>query len=99
MPATKDWRAGDAITGYGDPPLQPGTVIATMDENGRYPGPDVEHKHACIFMGYDSWKGQKGMWVYDQYIGKPPGRRFIAFNKSKGVSDNAYKYSVVKTSK
>ena len=100
MPETAKWRAGDAITGYGDPPLQPGTAIATMDENGRYPGPGVKHKHACIFMGYgvDEY-GRKGMYVYDQYKGKPPGKRFIEFNNSKGVSNNAYKYSVVITSK
>jgi|GEM_PF-2579237 len=106
MPATSEWRAGASISGYGDPPLQPGTVIATMDENGRYPGPEDDDKHAAIFMGYGVKNGQKGMWVYDQYRSslysdgvKPPSRSFIPFDEERPYVQNASSYSVVTTQK
>jgi len=103
MPATSEWRAGASISGYGDPPLQPGTVIATMDESGHYPGPEVDDKHTAIFMGYGIRNGQKSMWVYDQYrsrktgIIKPPGKRFIPFTNHGKIQNRADKYSVVTT--
>lgn len=105
MPETAKWRAGDAITGYGDPPLQPGTVIATMDKNGRYPQGNAP-KHAAVFIQYAELDGKKGMYVYDQYKSKKikggvkaPGRRFVAFDNNKETVNNAYSYSVVTTIK
>lgn len=104
MPATSEWRAGDALKGYNDPPLQPGTVIATMDENGRYPGPEDDDKHAAIFVRYEEQNGKKGMVIYDQYLSKKekngvksPSERFIPFDDKKSYINNAYSYSVVTT--
>lgn len=100
MPATRDWRAEDAITGYGAPPLQPGTVIATMDENGRYAQGNVP-KHAAVFVKYEMRGNQAGMVIYDQYKNKdgtikPPGARWIAFTGNKKHPQNdAGAYSVV----
>lgn len=103
LPPTWEWRAGTAIKGPGDPPLAEGTIIATMDETGRYPQ-DGTPKHAAVFMGYVSDKKGIGMKIYDQYrIGynregiKPPRERTIYFDNAAKKQNNAYSYSVITT--
>jgi hypothetical protein len=85
---TTTWRAGDQIRGPGDPPLKPGTAIATFqpDQNAngelRYPspggqarGPDENiRRHAGIFMGYGEQGGRQGVFILDQFDGSGRGR-------------------------
>jgi hypothetical protein len=80
---TTTWRAGDQIRGPGDPPLQPGTAIATFQpdqrHNGelRYPSPEGQaraegeriRRHAGIYMGHGEQGGRPGIFVLDQFDG------------------------------
>ncbi len=76
---TSTWRAGDAIKATDDPPLKPGTAIATFrpDKNGdiRYPqdrdkpGEPRTRRHAGVFMGYGEQGDRKGIFVLDQFNG------------------------------
>jgi hypothetical protein len=92
---TTTWRAGDQVRGPGDPPLKPGTAIATFQpdrrHNGelRYPSPEGQtradgervRRHAGIFMGYGEQGGRQGVFVLDQFHGrgKDPGEAKIRF--------------------
>ncbi len=95
---TSTWRAGDAIKATDDPPLKPGTAIATFrpDKNGdtRYPqernepGKPPIRRHTGIFMGYGEQSGRKGILVLDQYNGKretgQASIRFYPFERGQG---------------
>lgn len=83
-----DWEEGPKIKGPGDPPLTPGTAIATF-QNGRYRN-RASGNHAAVFLEYGEKDGKKGMWVFDQWKKKTPGRRFKEFGKS------AEFYSIIK---
>jgi hypothetical protein len=63
---TREWTRGEDIRGLGDPPLKPGTAIATgWDKNGNYPSNSTGN-HAMIYLGQDS--DHPGMAeVLDQY--------------------------------
>jgi hypothetical protein len=91
---TKTWRPGASIRAAGDPPLQPGTAIATF-RDGKYT--NKSGYHAAIFLGYgkDKW-GRDGIVVYDQWRGQPAQRRVIAFNPgAASASNNAGAFSVI----
>jgi len=96
---TSTWRAGDAIKTTDDPPLKPGTAIATFrpDKNGdiRYPqdrdkpGEPRTRRHAGIFLNYDTYNGRAGFWALDQFNGRDgdPGnakKRFYPFERKPG---------------
>lgn len=74
------------------PPLQPGTVIATMDENGEYPKGN-KPKHAAVFVKYEMRGNTPGMVIYDQYVRKDgtvkaPGTRWVGFTGNKTHPQN-----------
>lgn len=74
----KTWRPGPKLTTH--PNLKPGTVIATFDQNGRYP--NKKHgNHVAIFLDYAKDKNGKiiGVKVLDQWGGKPASERVIEF--------------------
>ena len=71
-PKTALWRPGRQVV---DNKLRPGTVIATFD-NGRYP--NTHGHHAAIFINQD----ERGIWVWDQWLGKPVHRRLIRYRNS-----------------
>lgn len=83
-----DWHEGPPIRDYGVPPLERGTPIATF-KNGRYPNKSSGN-HAAIFLEYGVLDGQRGIWVFDQWRERAPGRRFKAF---RGQAEH---YSVIK---
>ncbi|MCW0236137.1 MAG: BPSL0067 family protein [Ferrovibrio sp.] len=91
---SKTWKEGDKLKSEGDPPLQPGTAIATF-KDGKYPGWGTGN-HAAIFQRYGERDGQKGIYVLDQSRGKPPAERFIRFDdKVNSMSRNAGAFSVI----
>jgi hypothetical protein len=93
---TKTWKPAAPIKAAGDPPLQPGTAIATF-KDGIY-----ENKsgyHAAIFLGYgQDAAGRDGIRVLDQWKGQPAHERFIRFNdKAPRMSNNAGAFSVIQS--
>ncbi len=87
--ATPNWRAGDPIKGPNDPPLQPGTAVATFapdaSKNGelRYPNKPTGN-HAGLFMGYGEENGKPGMYLLDQSSKRPPQQSFFPFERREG---------------
>ncbi|HTH16126.1 MAG TPA: BPSL0067 family protein [Magnetospirillum sp.] len=61
---TKNWKPGPKMAGPDNPPLRPGTALATFGANGKYGGDGVQH--AVVFDGYDTKDGQRGMWIVEQ---------------------------------
>ncbi|OAN55218.1 hypothetical protein A6A04_11180 [Paramagnetospirillum marisnigri] len=53
------WEEGPPIRGYGKPPLEPGTAIATFT-GGKYPSA-VTGNHAAIFLEYGMRDGRQGI--------------------------------------
>ncbi len=83
-----DWLEGPPILGYGSPPLERGTPIATF-ENYRYQNRSTGN-HAAVFLEYGIHEGKTGMWVFDQANKLEPKRRHIPFR------GQAERYSVIK---
>ncbi|HEY1012697.1 MAG TPA: BPSL0067 family protein [Herpetosiphonaceae bacterium] len=67
--STKDWKPGAKLTDGGE--LTPGTVIATFNEDGKYPSKPTGN-HAAIFKEYErNAKGEvTGIVVYEQWGGQ-----------------------------
>jgi hypothetical protein len=85
-PFTSLWRQGPKVKGL---ILEPGTIIATF-RDGKYP--NVTGWHAAIYISQD----EKGIWVWDQWVGKAVHKRFIRFKNGKGTPNNdGDAYSVV----
>jgi hypothetical protein len=98
---TWKWQQGDRINGYNDPPLEPGTAIATFHK-GRYESKSTGN-HAAIFLGYgENAKGEKGIRILDQFKPNPeddgkPKERFFRFNPGGQVTTRyATNYSVIR---
>ena len=75
-PHTAAWRPGPPVRGNRHIP--PGTAIATFESDGTYrsePG-----NHAAIYLYQD----ERGIWVYDQWRGRPVHKRLIRFEGGKG---------------
>ncbi len=86
-PTTHNWREGEKVRGRS---LEPGTIIATF-RNGRYP--NKTGWHAAIYISQDS----QGIWVWDQWVGKPVHKRLIRFKNGKGTPNNdGSAYSIVR---
>ena len=87
-PRTALWRPGRKVV---NSTLQTGTVIATFD-NGRYP--NTHGHHAAIFINQD----ERGIWVWDQWLGKSVHRRLIRYRNrtsSTAPANTAQDYRVV----
>lgn len=85
-PLTRYWREGQSVRGA---QIEAGTVIATF-ENGRYP--NKTGWHAAIYISQD----KQGIWVWDQWVGKPVHKRLIRFKNGRGAANNdGDAYSVV----
>lgn len=86
-PQTRNWRQGESVRGL---QLEPGTIIATF-RNGKYP--NQTGWHAAIYIS----QNEEGIWVWDQWKGKPVHRRLIRFKNGKGTPNNdGDAYSVVR---
>lgn len=91
----RDWKEGEKIKGPDNPPLKPGTALATFD-NGRYQNKSTGN-HAVVFKEYGTDAGRQGMWVLDQSDRKVADSRFIPFNNQDGKrTSQAEKYSVIR---
>lgn len=81
-PRTANWRPGEIVQGR---ELVPGTIIATFDGQNY---PSRTGYHAAIYISQD----KSGIWVWDQWQGKPVHQRLIrwhnrfASNANKGSS-------------
>lgn len=86
VPGTTDWRKGKYVKGLTDAEIAKGTVIATFDENNRYPGSE---RHAAVYISQDA----NGITVYDQWNAqKMVKQRVIRFKggESRSVNDGDY---------
>lgn len=72
---TSGWTRGEAVRG--NAALQPGTIIATFDGNGRYANAEDGSSHAAIYLGQD----ESGIQVLDQWLGKAAAVRTIAWSR------------------
>jgi hypothetical protein len=83
-PRTVAWRAGAAVRG--NPRIAPGTAIATFERDGSYAS--KSGNHAAIYLDQE----ERGIWVYDQWLGQPVHRRLIRFEggggSKRGVKSN-----------
>ena len=85
-PHTNAWKPGPRVMPNR---LRPGTIIATF-ENGRYPS--YTGYHAAIYISHD----EDGIWVWDQWIGKPVHRRLIRTRHDGAPASNtAQEYRIV----
>lgn len=90
-----NWRHGTKIDGYNDPPLEPGTALATF-KDGKYQN-DPTGNHSGIFLRYDRDNGRDGFWLLEQMRGQPPHERFIRFSAlNQYPTSQAQNYSVVR---
>lgn len=88
-PATRWWRAGNAVMELPPGSIAPGSIIATF-RFGRYP--NHSGYHAAIYIKHDS----AGIWVWDQWLGKPVHQRLIrARHDGAAASNNAFAYRLV----
>jgi hypothetical protein len=86
-PPTGNWRAGASVLNSS---LPSGTIIATFNNN-RYP--NRTGYHAAIYIKHD----QNGIWVWDQWVGKPVHKRLIRIrNDNDSAGNTAQAYKVVK---
>jgi hypothetical protein len=91
----KDWKEGEKIKGPGDPPLVPGTAIATF-ENEKYPNRSTGN-HAAIVIGPGVKDGKEGYWVLDQSRHNPAAKSFLYFAApSRNHTSQAENYSVIR---
>ncbi len=85
-PLTRHWREGPSVRGAS---IKAGAVIATF-ENERYP--NKAGWHAAIYISQD----EQGIWVWDQWVGKPVHKRLIRFRNGRGTANNdGDAYSIV----
>lgn len=102
MPTTPSWREGEKA--FENSNVLKGTVIATFYE-GRYKSAAsgseeyerIGGNHAAIFLRNDTYLGEKGFYVIDQWDKKKTGAsiRFIYADAKRKNSNNAYAFSVV----
>jgi len=89
-PDTKYWRPGARVLSQTPGSIAPGAIIATF-KNGRYPS--RTGYHAAIYIKHDD----NGIWVWDQWLGKPVHKRLIRVrNEGTAASNSAQDYRVVK---
>ena len=86
-PDTVNWRPGPYVI---DSEVAPGTIIATF-KNGRYPS--KAGYHAAVFIE----QSNDGIWVWDQWKGKPVHKRLIKYQnrETSYESNRAQAYRVV----
>jgi len=87
-PDTSEWHPGERVLNSSQLPY--GTIIATF-KNGRYP--NRRGYHAAVYIKHD----KQGIWVWDQWVGKPVHKRLIRTRFDNADNSNtAQAYRVVK---
>ena len=81
-PQTAAWRKGPQVRG--NPNIPWGTAIATFEADGTYT--NASGNHAAIYLYQD----ERGIWVYDQWQGRPVHKRLIRFEggSARGSKSN-----------
>jgi len=77
VPQTAAWWKGPEVRG--NPHIAPGTAIATFEADGTYT--NESGNHAAIYLYQD----HRGIWVYDQWQGRPVRKRLIRFEGGEGT--------------
>lgn len=93
VPRTADWRKGKYVKDLKADEITKGTVIATFDENGLYPGAS---RHVAMYVSHD----ENGITVYDQWNSqKKVLQRKLNYKESETRTvDNGNFYWIVETS-
>jgi hypothetical protein len=91
-PQTAAWRKGPQVRG--NPHIPRGTAIATFEADGTYT--NASGNHAAIYLYQD----HRGIWVYDQWQGRPVHKRLIRFEGGSGSakgrkSNDAKRFAVI----
>jgi hypothetical protein len=92
VPQTATWRKGARVRG--NPHIERGTAIATFEADGTYT--NQSGNHAAIYLYQD----HRGIWVYDQWRGRPVHKRLIRFEGGRGSgqgskSNDGKRYAVI----
>jgi hypothetical protein len=85
IPPASLWHRGEAVKGSST--IQPGTVIATFDPDGRYGNHTDGRSHAAVYLGQDA----HGIRVLDQWNGhtrQPVHERVLRFRHGQGTMVN-----------
>lgn len=91
VPVTSEWRKGLYVKEAKSDEIAKGTVIATFDENGKYP---TERRHAAVYISHND----KGITVYDQWNSqKKVLQRVLPYREGERAVDNGNYYWVVET--
>jgi len=80
-PQTSLWLPGKKVLSLAQNTIKPGSIIATF-KNGKYP--NKAGYHAAIYIKHD----ENGIWVWDQWIGKPVHKRLIRTRYDKAAASN-----------
>ena len=98
-PHTRHWKPGAALyqtqggkaRALHQNRIDAGTLIATF-EHGKYP--NRRGHHAAVYISHDD----RGIWVYDQFLGKATSKRFIRVRYDEAYPSNtAQRYHIIKT--
>lgn len=92
VPNTATWSKGKKVVDCTPGEIQTGTVIATFDENGKYP---VTARHAAIYESHDT----TGINVIDQWNSQAMAKRRkirLKNGPARDVNDATW-YHVVQT--
>ena len=98
-PHTRHWKPGAALyqtqggkaRALHQNRIDAGTLIATF-EHGKYP--NRRGHHAAVYISHDD----RGIWVYDQCLGKATSKRFIRVRYDEAYPSNtAQRYHIIKT--
>jgi hypothetical protein len=81
VPQTAAWQKGPEV--HGNLHIAPGTAIATFEADGTYTS--RTGNHAAIYLYQDD----RGIWVYDQWRGRPVGLRLIRFEGGTGSASGS----------
>ena len=80
-PRTHLWTPGKKVLSLPEGAIKPGSIIATF-KNNKYP--NVTGYHAAIYIEHN----ENGIWVWDQWIGKPVHKRFIRTRHDNATASN-----------
>ena len=85
-PSILEWKRGRPVRNAAPMQLPAETAIATFAANGLYSG------HAAIYKN----QTREGVWVFDQYNGKPAGTRLIRWD-GEGIYDDGDQFYILES--
>lgn len=91
IPHTTTWKKGKKVLECAPAEIRVGTVIATFDENGRYP---QTARHAALYESHDN----SGIFVVDQWNSQGMAKRRkirLKFGPARDVNDANFYFIAV----